>query len=117
VVEDALKFVRREVKRGNRYEGIILDPPAYGRGPEGEKWILQDAVDEMISRCHQLLNPEGAFFILSLYSMGFSPLISENLVRNHFGAGIIPESGELYFPDRAGRKLPLGTFIRLTIDR
>jgi 23S rRNA (cytosine1962-C5)-methyltransferase len=112
VVEDALKFVRREVKRGNRYDGIILDPPAYGRGPEGEKWILQDSIDEMIKSCALLLNSESGFFILSLYSMGFSPLISESLSRSHFGSFPDQEIGELYFADRAERKLPLGTFLR-----
>ncbi|MCK9421041.1 MAG: class I SAM-dependent methyltransferase [Bacteroidales bacterium] len=114
VVEDALKFVQREVKRGNRYDGIILDPPAYGRGPEGEKWILQDSIDEMIALCHQLLNPEHSFFVLSLYSMGFSSLISESLVRSHFGELPEIETGELYFADRANRKLPLGTVLRFT---
>jgi 23S rRNA (cytosine1962-C5)-methyltransferase len=112
VVEDALKFVRREAKRGNMYDGIILDPPAYGRGPEGEKWVLEDSVDEIISLCSKILKPEKSFFILSLYSMGFSSLIGENLVRNHFQNIMDLESGEFYFSDRAGRKLPLGTFVR-----
>jgi 23S rRNA (cytosine1962-C5)-methyltransferase len=112
VVEDALKFVRREVKRGNRYHGIILDPPAYGRGPEGEKWILQDSIDEIISLCKQLLVPSPSFFLLSLYSMGFSSLISESLIFSHFGEIPGTQTGELYVTDRAGRKLPLGTVIR-----
>jgi 23S rRNA (cytosine1962-C5)-methyltransferase len=114
VVEDALKFVRREAKRGNKYHGIIIDPPAYGRGPEGEKWVLQDSIDEMVGLCSQLLEPQHSFFILSLYSMGFSALISESLVKTHFRDSIVPESGELYFDDRAGRKLPLGTYLRFS---
>ena len=114
VVEDALKFARREVKRGNKYNGIILDPPAYGRGPEGEKWILQDSINEMIMLCSKLLSDQNAFFILSLYSMGFSSLISESLVKTHFGQTEQSEMGELYFSDRAGRALPLGTFIRFS---
>jgi 23S rRNA (cytosine1962-C5)-methyltransferase len=112
VVEDALKFVKREVKRGNHYQGIILDPPAYGRGPEGEKWILPDAIDEMVKLCSQLLEPGPGFFILSLYSMGFSPLITDNLVRTHFSETGHKEYGELAFTDRAGRTLPLGTVLR-----
>jgi 23S rRNA (cytosine1962-C5)-methyltransferase len=112
VVEDALKFVRREVKRGNQYDGIILDPPAYGRGPEGEKWILQDSINEMVKLCSQLLNPETGFFILSLYSMGFSALIADSLARTHFGMIPDQETGELYFTDHSGKKLPLGTFLR-----
>lgn len=114
VIEDALKFVRREVKRGNKYNGIMIDPPAYGRGPEGEKWILQDSINEMISLCSHLLEEKNSFFIMSLYSMGFSSLISESLVRTHFGEIKNIESGELYFADKAGRQLPLGTFLRFT---
>ena len=112
VIEDALKFVQREVKRGNRYDGIILDPPAYGRGPDGEKWVLQDLINQMVSLCSKLLVEKDSFFIMSLYSMGFSSLISESLVKTHFGDVPDIESGELYFNDRAGRSLPLGTFLR-----
>ena len=112
VVEDALKFIRREVKRGNKYYGIILDPPAYGRGPEGEKWVLQESVNDMISLCSKLLEDNHCFFILSLYSMGFSSLISESLVKTHFGDVEEKEAEELFFTDRAGRKLPLGTIFR-----
>lgn len=112
VVEDAMNFVRREVKRGNRYDGIILDPPAYGRGPDGEKWILEDSIDEIIAICKQLLDPEHGFLVLSLYSMGFSALIPENLVNTRFGIIAGLQSGEFYFHDRAHRKLPLGVFLR-----
>ncbi|TSA23564.1 MAG: hypothetical protein D4R67_13470 [Bacteroidetes bacterium] len=133
VVEDALKFVRREVKRGNRYDGIILDPPAYGRGPEGEKWVLEESIDEMISLCVRLLSPQASvgspqsavtshqspvtsprlsFLILSLYSMGFSSLIGESLLKCHFGTEREIQTGEFFFTDRAGRKLPLGTYTR-----
>jgi 23S rRNA (cytosine1962-C5)-methyltransferase len=112
VVEDALKFARREVKRGNNYNGIILDPPAYGRGPEGEKWFLQDSIDEMIRLCSELLLEKNGFLILSLYSMGFSSLISESLVKTHFGMVRKLEKGELFFSDHSGRSLPLGTLLR-----
>jgi 23S rRNA (cytosine1962-C5)-methyltransferase len=112
VLEDALKFVRREEKRGNRYDGIILDPPAYGRGPEGEKWILQDSIDELVYLCSRLLDPGHGFFVLSLYSMGFSAVIADSLVVTHFGEIAAKEYGDLCFTDRAGRKLPLGTVLR-----
>jgi len=114
VVEDAMNFVRREVKRGNRYDGVILDPPAYGRGPDGEKWILEDSIDEIIAICKQLLEPEHGFFVLSLYSMGFSALIPENLVKNRFGEIPGMQSGEFYFMDKGKRRLPLGTFLRFS---
>jgi 23S rRNA (cytosine1962-C5)-methyltransferase len=112
VVEDALKFVKREARRGNLYDGIILDPPAYGRGPEGEKWVLGESINEMVSLCSRILKTERSFFILSLYSMGFSPLIGENLLKTHFPGRTNPETGEFCFTDRAGRKLPLGTCVR-----
>jgi len=114
VVEDALKFVRREVKRGNTYSGIVLDPPVYGRGPEGEKWILQESVNEMIGLCSRLLNRDNSFFVFSLYSMGFSALIADSLVITHFGECREKTKGELYFRDAAGRNLPLGTFLQAT---
>lgn len=114
VVEDALKFVKREVKRGNKYQGIILDPPAYGRGPEGEKWILEDSINTMVMHCKSLLDAERGFFIMSLYSMGLSSLVAESLIRTHFNQNPTTESGELFFYDKKGRKLPLGTYIRFS---
>jgi len=114
VVEDALKFVQREVRRGNTYSGIILDPPAYGRGADGEKWILDDNLNEMISLCSKLLLPQNSFLILNMYSIGFSALVGNNLVNSYFNRGDSNELGELYLNDRFGKKLPLGTFIRFS---
>lgn len=111
-VEDALKFVRKEAKRGRKYQGIILDPPAYGRGPEGEKWLLEKHLPELMELCGQILDPEHHVLILNLYSMGFSALIAENLAKQYFPFAQDIENGELYIPDQAGRKLPLGVFAR-----
>jgi 23S rRNA (cytosine1962-C5)-methyltransferase len=112
VLEDALKFVKREVKREKRYQGIILDPPAYGRGPEGERWILEDNIAELMEACSKIVDENGAFCVLNLYSMGFSSLIAENLLGNYFPKFPQIEFGELYLPDNAGRKLPLSVFCR-----
>ncbi|MBL7813013.1 MAG: class I SAM-dependent methyltransferase [Bacteroidetes bacterium] len=111
VVEDAFKFVQREVKRGKTYHGIILDPPAYGRGPDGEKWVLEKQINELLGLCAQLLEGKNAFLLINLYSMGFSPLITENLIQDHF-PGQKFDSGELILNDRSGRGLPTGTFVR-----
>lgn len=111
VHEDALKFVKREVKRGNRYQGIIMDPPPYGRGPEGEKWTLEKKLNELIYLCSQLLEKKNSFFILSLYAVGLSPLVSLNIVKSHFEIDD-PEYGELYLLSKNGRDLPMGTFLR-----
>ena len=114
IVEDALRFVQREVRRGNRYHGIILDPPAYGRGANGEKWILEDNICEMLECCAQLLEPAGAFLVLNLYSMGLSSTLARTAVRQAFGAPRDEQWGELCFSDRAGKQLPLGTYYRFT---
>ena len=112
IVEDAMKFVQREVRRGNRYDGIILDPPAYGRGANGEKWVLEQNIAEMLEACAQLLAEDG-FLVLNLYSMGLSSTIARTLVRQTFGTPKKEEFGELYFTDRTGKELPFGTFYRM----
>lgn len=114
IVEDAMKFVRREVRRGNRYEGIILDPPAYGRGAEGEKWVLEEHIGAMLACCAELLQSRGAFLVLNLYSMGLSAMLARTAVRQIFGAPAEEAAGELYFEDGAGKQLPLGTYYRFT---
>jgi 23S rRNA (cytosine1962-C5)-methyltransferase len=110
VVEDALKFVKRELKREKKYNGIILDPPAYGHGPNGEKWKLEDHINEMIKDVVQLLDPEEHFLILNTYSLGFSSVIVENLIRGAFPQVQNLEIGELFLQATAGGKLPLGVF-------
>lgn len=110
VVEDALKFVKRELKRGKKYNGIILDPPAYGHGPSGEKWKLEDHIQEMMGDVVQLLDEKEHFLILNTYSLGFSSVIVENLIRSSYPQAENLETGELYLQASAGTKLPLGVF-------
>lgn len=117
IIDDALKFVQREVRRGSVYQGIILDPPAYGRGPKGEKWILEDSIREMMKDCLEILDKKDGFFILNLYSVGFSALIAESLVNSMIKGIQDSESGELYVFDKGGRRLPLGVFYRFRINR
>lgn len=112
VVEDALKFVKRELKRGKTYNGIILDPPAYGHGPNGEKWKLEDHIQEMMHDVMQLLDPEEHFLILNAYSMGFSSVIIENLLKSSMPNIQNLHCGELYLQATSGCKLPLGVFGR-----
>ena len=110
VVEDALKFVKREEKRGNKYNGIILDPPAFGHGPNGEKWKLEDNINEMIKVVLNLLDDREHFLILNAYSLGFSALIIENLLKRKAGKNL--NTGELYLQATEGNRLPLGVFGR-----
>ncbi len=114
IVEDAMKFVRREVRRGNRYDGIILDPPAYGRGANGEKWVLEENIAQMLECCAQLLVPKDSFLVFNLYSMGLSSTLARTIVHQMFGIPPHEEYGELCFADRASKELPLGTYYRFT---
>jgi 23S rRNA (cytosine1962-C5)-methyltransferase len=115
IVDDVIKFVQREIRRGKKYNGIILDPPAYGRGPDGEKWILEKSINDLIKNCRQLLNNENSFLLLNLYSMGYSAIIAESLVKSIFSDFKSIETGELLLKDKTGRNLPLGIFSRFTL--
>ena len=112
IVEDATKFVEREVRRGNKYHGIILDPPAYGRGANGEKWVLESDICHMLECCAQLLEGENAFLVLNLYSMGLSSMLARTAVHQAFGAPKSEQMGELYFEDRSAKQIPFGTYYR-----
>jgi 23S rRNA (cytosine1962-C5)-methyltransferase len=112
IAEDALAFVKREVRRGNKYQGLILDPPAYGRGANGEKWVLEEQINEMLKLCKDLLDEKQHFFILNLYSLGFSALIIENLIKTCFPFAQNIDIGELYLADSFQKKLPLGVYGR-----
>lgn len=114
IVEDAMKFVQRETRRGNTYNGIILDPPAYGHGPDGEKWKLDECLFEMLQGVDKILAKENAFVVLNLYSNGYSAVLAETLAKQAFGRFKTMESGELVLKDRFGKALPLSVFIRLT---
>lgn len=112
IVEDALTFVKREVKRGNKYQGIILDPPAFGHGPNGENWKLEKDINEMMKLILQLLDEQNYFLILNTYSLSFSAIILENLLKSAVPVKTKLHTGELYIQSTTGHKLPLGVFAR-----
>ena len=115
IVEDAMKFARREAKRGNVYQGIILDPPAYGHGPDGEKWKLDECLFDLMKDVGKILAPHNSFMVLNLYSNGFSAVLGETVVRQ--ALSLSPDfpldSGELALRDSFGKVLPLSIFVRL----
>ena len=115
VVEDAMKFARREARRGNVYQGIILDPPAYGHGPDGERWKLDECLFEMMRNVGRILAPENSFLVLNLYSNGFSAALGETVIRQALDLpdSTVLDSGELALRDRFGKVLPLSIFVRL----
>ncbi|MDI1354880.1 MAG: class I SAM-dependent methyltransferase [bacterium] len=111
LVDDALKFVKKEMRRGNFYQGIILDPPAFGHGPNGEKWQLEDNIAEMMNGVLQILDPKEHLLILNAYSLGFSALVPENLLKPFANKNKSELSiGELYLPAKSGVNLPLGVW-------
>ena len=115
IIEDAMKFARREARRGNLYQGVILDPPAYGHGPDGERWKLDECLYDLLRECASILAPEKSFLVLSLYSNGYSAVLADTLVRDAFGTKFASiDYGELVLCDRAGRALPLSVFSRMT---
>lgn len=113
VVEDALKFAKREAKRGNLYDGIMLDPPAYGHGPDGERWKLDECLYDLLKAVSQILAPKNSFMVLNLYSNGYSAMLADTLVKCSFGDAGERISGELMLKDNYGRALPLSVFTRL----
>lgn len=80
IVDDCIKFVNREIKRGTRYDAIIMDPPSYGRGPNGEVWKLEENIYEMVSLCSDVLSDNPLFFVLNSYTTGLSPSVMEYLL-------------------------------------
>jgi 23S rRNA (cytosine1962-C5)-methyltransferase len=114
IVDDAAKFAAREVRRGKRYDGIILDPPKFGRGPEGEVWRLEEHLPALIADCRRLLDADSKFLFLTVYAVRMSALAIGELVRQQFSdLGGIVECGELGVREETrGLILPTAIFAR-----
>ena len=114
ILDDARSFVKREVKRGNKYDGIIMDPPAFGHGPGGELWKVEDHFLELLDLCKQVLSDQPLFFIINGYASGYSAVAYKNSLGDlmkEFGGEI--EIGELTIAEKdSERLLPAGIFAR-----
>jgi 23S rRNA (cytosine1962-C5)-methyltransferase len=86
IVDDCVKFVEREIRRGNRYDGIIMDPPSYGRGPKGEIWKIEEKIHPFIKLCAKLLSEEPLFFLINSYTTGLQPAVLSYMV----GTELVP---------------------------
>ena len=119
IVDDAAKFTAREVRRGKRYDGIILDPPKFGRGPEGEVWRLEDHLQSLVADCRQLLDPDSKFLFLTVYAVRLSSLALAGMLDDIFRdlPGQI-EHGDLAVREESedGRLLPTAIFARWSND-
>ena len=114
IVEDARKFVTRELKRGNRYDGLILDPPSYGHGPRGEAWKLDDDLPPLLTACRELLGEAGRFLLLTCHSPGIGPDELRGMLGRSGTGAIHAFPLELEASD--GRKLPSGVAARWTAE-
>jgi 23S rRNA (cytosine1962-C5)-methyltransferase len=114
IVEDAMTFVKRQVKKETKYHCIVLDPPAYGHGPKGERWQLEELLYEMIESVLKLLHPQKHLLILNAYSLGLSAFVAKNLLYQYSQKNKSQlEFGEIYIPSTTGYDLPLGIFGKL----
>lgn len=115
IVDDCVKFTEREIRRGNKYDAIIMDPPSYGRGPSGEVWKIEDNIDRLVTLCAQVLSDRPLFFLINSYTTGLSPLtmkyILDMRITSRYGGGSTAE--ELALPVRCtGGALPCGASAR-----
>jgi 23S rRNA (cytosine1962-C5)-methyltransferase len=114
IVEDATKFARRELKRGNQYDAVILDPPSYGHGPGGEAWKISDGLLPLLKVCGQLTAERRAFVLVTCHTPGIGRAeLAAYLAEGIFGScAQPPAAGELFLQTRDGRRLPSGVFAR-----
>jgi 23S rRNA (cytosine1962-C5)-methyltransferase len=118
MVDDASKFTAREVRRGRRYDGILLDPPKFGRGPTGEVWRLEENLAPLLADCRKLLDENSRFLVLTVYAVRMSALAIRELVKQTFGdLGGTVEAGEMAVREEArGLLLPTAIFARWSAD-
>lgn len=113
IVDDVLKFVQKDIRRGKRYDAIILDPPSFGRGAKGEVWKIENDLLRLLTDCRQILSDNPLFILLSCHSPGFTPLVLQNLLAEMMGGrkGLL-SCGEMVIPEETGRLLPSGAYAR-----
>lgn len=116
IIDDVFKFLEREVRRGSRYEGIILDPPSFGRGSRGEVFKIEQDIHGLIALCLQLLSEEACFFLLTTHTLGMTPLVMEQLLKQKLlqKQGVV-DAGEMLLPAARHWQLPCGSFVRWTV--
>ena len=113
IADDVNKFVNRELRRGNQYDLIALDPPTFGRGASGQLWKIESDLPQLLTNCLALRKPDRPFtIVLSCHSPGFSLLVLERMVKEVAGEGAEVDAQEMYIPESTGRKLPSGIGLR-----
>ena len=109
IVDDCKKFVQREIRRGNRYDAVIMDPPSYGRGPNGEMWKIVSELFSFVSLCTQVLSDRPLFFLINSYTTGLQPMVLNNILTLNLGGfGGRTEAYEVGIATEEGIPLPCG---------
>lgn len=109
LVDDCAKLVKRELRRGNRYDGVVMDPPSYGRGPTGELWKIENDLFPLVTDCAALLSDTPAFFLINSYTTGLAPSVLQNVLRVALPQARVVEADEVGLPIlRDGLVLPCG---------
>lgn len=118
ILDDVLLFLKREIKRGNKYHAIIMDPPAFGRGPDGEVWKIEEQFQDLLELCHKVLSDKPLFIVINGYASGFSSIAYQNNLipfQKKFGGTI--EHGELTLEESVSKRLlPCGIFARWSLS-
>lgn len=117
IVDDALKFVKREQKRSQRYQAVILDPPSFGRGPQGEVFKIEKDIVPLLEACHELLADDALFVLYSCHTPGFTPLTLANQLDEMMGSHGKVDAGEMTVQETGGRDLPSGAYARWSADK
>lgn len=113
IIDDVVKFVSREIRRGNKYDAIIMDPPSYGRGTNGEVWKFEENISDLVELCTKVLSDRPLFFLINSYTTGISSTVLENILRLNIKAKGKLSSGELGLPMKdSNLVLPCGIFSR-----
>lgn len=115
ITDDCMKFVQREIRRGKKYDAIIMDPPSYGRGPNGEIWKIEDSLYGFVEECMGVLSDNPLFFLINSYTTGFSPTVLSNILKQTIGARFKGSysCGEVGIPvSQSGLILPCGIYGR-----
>lgn len=113
IIDDVVKFVSREIRRGNKYDAIIMDPPSYGRGSNGEVWKFEENISDLVELCTKVLSDRPLFFLINSYTTGISSTVLENILRLNIKAKGKLSSGELGLPMKdSNLVLPCGIFSR-----
>lgn len=112
IIDDVILFLKREIKRGRKYDAIIMDPPSFGHGPKDELWKIENDFLKLIELCKELLSEKPLFMLINGYTAGYSSIVYENNLKEIFKDIGIYENGELVIEEKSGKLLPCGIFAR-----